>query len=174
VVAFIRSLYLLVLVGILAGIVVLFWKMEHKRPSVSFNEFLVSLENNEVAAVHFKGGNIVMVDNFGREFTTYSPDVPSLVPRLLEKNVVVRGESDRPSPVWNLLGVVIPVLLIMTAWYFLASRQIRKDEGEEADKEKKFRFAPSTTTITFRDVAGVPEAKEELIEIIDFLPVMSG
>jgi len=169
VVAFIRALYILVLVGILAGIVVLFWKMEHKRPTVSFNEFLVSLENNEVAAVRFKGGNIVMVDNFGREFTTYSPDVPSLVPRLLEKNVIVRGKSEQPSPVWNLLGVVIPVLLVMTAWYFLASRQIRKDEAEEVDKEKKFRFAPSTTTITFRDVAGVPEAKEELIEIIDFL-----
>jgi cell division protease FtsH len=169
VVAFIRSLYILVLIGIIGGIIVLFWKMEHKQPAISYNEFLKSLENNEVAAVHFKGGNIRMVDNFGREFSTYSPDVPAILPRLLEKNVMVRGESDRPSPVWNLLGVVIPVLLVMTAWYFLASRQIKKEETDELDKEKKFALSPSTTSITFRDVAGVPEAKEELIEIIDFL-----
>jgi cell division protease FtsH len=169
VVAFIRSLYLLVLVGLLGGIILLFWRMEHKQPPVSFNEFLTSLDNNEIAEVHFKGGNIRMKDNFGREFSTFAPDVPALVPRLLAKNVVVHGENDRPSPLWNLLGVVIPVFLVMLAWYFLASRQIKKGEGEEEEKEKNFRFAPSSTTITFRDVAGVPEAKEELVEIIDFL-----
>ncbi|RJX23485.1 MAG: ATP-dependent zinc metalloprotease FtsH [Desulfobulbus sp.] len=143
--------------------------MEHKQPPISFNEFLTSLDNNEIAEVHFKGGNIRLRDNFGREFSTYAPDVPALVPRLLEKNVVVRGENDRPSPVWNLLSVVLPVFLVMLAWYFLASRQVSRGNDEEDDKEKNYRFAPSTATITFRDVAGVPEAKEELVEIIDFL-----
>ncbi|MHB8791572.1 MAG: ATP-dependent zinc metalloprotease FtsH [Desulfobulbaceae bacterium] len=168
-IAFIRSLYLLVLIGLLGGIIFLFWRMEHKQPPISFNEFLTSLDNNEIAEVHFKGGSIRMKDNFGREFSTFSPDVPALVPRLLAKNVVVHGENDRPSPLWNLLGVVIPVFLVMMAWYFLASRQIKKGDDGEDEKEKKFRFAPSTATITFRDVAGVPEAKEELVEIIDFL-----
>ncbi|MFZ5798661.1 MAG: ATP-dependent zinc metalloprotease FtsH [Desulfobulbaceae bacterium] len=168
-IAFIRSLYLLVLVGLLGGIIFLFWRMEHKQPPISFNEFLTSLDNNEIAEVHFKGGNIRLRDNFGREFSTYAPDVPALVPRLLEKNVVVRGENDRPSPVWNLLSVVLPVFLVMLAWYFLASRQVSRGNDEEDDKEKNYRFAPSTATITFRDVAGVPEAKEELVEIIDFL-----
>jgi len=143
--------------------------MEHKQPSISFNEFLTSLENNEIAEVSFKGGNIKMHDNFGREFSTYSPDVPALVPRLLEKNVVVRGENDTPSPLWNLLSVVLPVLLIMLAWYFLASRQVKKVDEGDSDSDRKFKFSSSSTPITFRDVAGVPEAKEELVEIIDFL-----
>ena len=168
-VAFIRSLYLLVLIGLLGGIIFLFWQMEHKQPPISFNEFLTSLDNNEIAEVHFQGGAIRMKDNFGREFTTFAPDVPALVPKLLAKNVVVHGENDRPSPLWNLLSVVLPVFLVMVAWYFLASRQLKKGEDEEAEKDKKFRFAPSTASITFRDVAGVPEAKEELVEIIDFL-----
>jgi len=169
VVAFIRSLYILVLIGILGGIVVLFWKMEHKQAPISFNEFLTSLENNEIAEVSFKGGTIRMKDNFGREFSTFAPDVPVLVPKLLEKNVVVRGENDTPSPLWNVLSVVMPVLLIMLAWYFLASRQIKKEDDGESDKDRKFTFTTSSTPITFRDVAGVPEAKEELVEIIDFL-----
>jgi len=169
VVAFIRSLYILVLVGILGGIVVLFWNMEHKQPDISYNEFLTSLENNEIAKVSFKGGNIKFVDTFGRKFSTYSPDVPDLVPKLLEKNVIVHGENDKTSPVWNLLSVILPVFLIMIAWYFLASRQIKKTEEEDADKDRKIKFSTSSTKLTFRDVAGVPEAKEELLEIIDFL-----
>ena len=168
-VAFIRSLYILVLLGILGGTVVLFWNMEHKQPDISYNEFLTSLENNEIAKVSFRGGNIKLVDTFGREFCTYSPDVPDLVPRLLEKNVDVYGENDKASPVWNLLSVILPVFLIMIAWYFLARKQIRKTEDEDIDKDRKIKFSTSSTKLTFRDVAGVPEAKEELVEIIDFL-----
>jgi len=169
VIAFIRTLYILVLIGILGGIVVLFWNMEHKQPSISYNEFLTSLENNEVAQVSFKGGDIRLVDTFGREFKTFTPDVQSLLPKLLAKNVVIRGRNDRPAPIWNLLSIVVPVLLVMLAWYFLASKQVKKVAEEDTETEKKFKFSTSTTNITFRDVAGVPEAKEELVEIIDFL-----
>jgi cell division protease FtsH len=158
-----------VLVAILGGIVVLFWNMEHKQPTISYNEFLTSLENNEIARVSFKGGRIMLVDTFGREFTTFSPDVERLVPRLLEKNVVIYGENDRPDPIWGLLSIVVPVFLIMLAWYFLASKQVKKETEEEGEKEKSYKFTTSATRITFRDVAGVPEAKEELEEIIDFL-----
>jgi len=169
VIAFIRSLYILVLIGILGGIIVLFWNMEHKQPSISYNEFLTSLENNEIAKVSFKGGDINLVDTFGREFTTFSPDVQSILPKLLEKNVIVLGRNDRPAPFWNLLSIVIPVCLVMLAWYFLASKQVRKGDDEDSEKDKKYKFTTSSTSVTFRDVAGVPEAKEELIEIIDFL-----
>ncbi|MCL7486556.1 MAG: ATP-dependent zinc metalloprotease FtsH [Desulfobulbaceae bacterium] len=168
-VAFIRTLYILVLVAILGGIVVLFWRMENQRPTISYNEFLTSLENNEITEVNIKGSTIRLKDTFDREFTTFSPDIQSLVPRLLEKSVIIRGQDDRPSPVWTLLGIVLPVLLIMLAWFLLASKQMGKADEGESDKEKGFNFATSATPITFRDVAGVPEAKEELVEIIDFL-----
>lgn len=168
-IAFIRSLYILVLIGILGGIVVLFWGMENKQPTVSYNEFLTSLENNEVAKVRFQGSEITFVDTFNREFETFTPDVQGLVPRLLKKNVIVIGKNDRPSPLWNLLGIVIPVFLIMMAWYFLASKQVKKAGDKDSDEDKDFHFNTSKTNITFRDVAGVPEAKEELVEIIDFL-----
>lgn len=168
-IAFIRTLYILVLVGILGGVAFLFWNMEHQQPTISYNEFLTSLENNEITEVYFKGGTITLKDTFDREFTTFSPDVESLVPRLLEKGVLIRGVNDQPSQVWTLLATVMPVMLIMLAWYFLASRQIKRTEDEDKEQDKKFSFASSSTPVTFRDVAGVPEAKEELLEIIDFL-----
>ncbi|GAB4337888.1 MAG: ATP-dependent zinc metalloprotease FtsH [Desulfobulbaceae bacterium] len=168
-VAFIRTLYILVLCALFGGIILLFWRMEHQQPAISYNEFLTSLENNEIAEVYFKGGTITLKDTFDREFTTFSPDIQSLIPRLLEKKVIIRGENDRPSPIWNLMGMILPVLLIMLAWYFLASRQIKSTGGGEEESEKSVKFSSSSTNITFRDVAGVPEAKEELVEIIDFL-----
>ena len=168
-VAFIRSLYVLVLVAILGGIVILFWRMEHQQPPISFNEFLTSLENNEIAEVHFKGGTIKLKDTFDREFTTFSPDIAALVPKLLEKDVVIHGKNDHPSPIWSLLSIVFPVLLIMMAWFFLANKQIKRASNEKEDEDKGFNFSSSSTQITFRDVAGAPEAKEELVEIIDFL-----
>jgi len=169
VVAFIRSLYILVLVAILGGIVILFWRMEHQQPPISFNEFLTSLENNEIAEVRFKGGTIKLKDTFDREFTTFSPDIAALVPKLLEKDVVIHGKNDHPSPIWSLLSVVFPVLLIMMAWFFLANKQIKRAGNEKEDEDKGFNFSSSSTQITFRDVAGAPEAKEELVEVIDFL-----
>ena len=168
-VAFIRSLYILVLVAILGGIVILFWRMEHQQPPISFNEFLTSLENNEIAEVHFKGGTIKLKDTFDREFTTFSPDIAALVPKLLEKDVVIHGKNDHPSPIWSLLSIVFPVLLIMMAWFFLANKQIKRAGNEKEDEDKGFNFSSSSTQITFRDVAGAPEAKEELVEVIDFL-----
>ena len=168
-VAFIRSLYVLVLVAILGGIVILFWRMEHQQPPISFNEFLTSLENNEIAEVNFKGGTIKLKDTFDREFTTFSPDIAALVPKLLEKDVVIHGKNDHPSPIWSLLSIVFPVLLIMMAWFFLANKQIKRAGNEKEDEDKGFNFSSSSTQITFRDVAGAPEAKEELVEVIDFL-----
>ncbi len=167
-VAFIRSVYIIVLVSILGGTVMLFWNTEHKQPDISYNDFLTSLDNNEIAQVDFKGGTITLTDTFGREFSTYSPDVPRLLPKLLAKNVVIHGESDRPSPVWNVLTVVIPVSLIILAWFFLARKQIKSEDNSDFAKDKAIQFTRGKQ-ITFRDVAGVQEVKEEHIEIIDFL-----
>ncbi|GBE12448.1 ATP-dependent zinc metalloprotease FtsH [bacterium BMS3Bbin14] len=168
-VAFIRSVYIIVLVSILGGTMVLFWNTEHKQPVISYNDFLTSLDNNEIAQVNFKGGDITLTDTFGRKFSTYSPDVPRLLPKLLAKNVVIHGESDRPSPVWNLLTVVIPVSLIILAWFFLARKQIKSEDDSDFVKDKAIQFSRGGKQITFRDVAGVQEVKEELMEIIDFL-----
>jgi cell division protease FtsH len=150
------------------GAFYLFWSAENKLPVVSYNDFLENLENNEIAEVNLKGGEIKLTDTFGRKFATFSPDIPGLMPDLLKKNVIIRGESESPSPLWPFFSTVIPLIFIIIAWYSLANNQ-KQDDSSEFAKDKEIQFSKRGKQVTFRDVAGVVEAKEELIEIIDFL-----
>ncbi len=169
-VVFVRTVFVLVIVAMLAGGVALVSKFEKSLPSVSYDEFLTSLDNDEIVEVYIKGGTIAFKDTFGREFTTFAPDVPGLMPRLLEKKVKIKGEPDRQSPWWNLVYLTVPVILILLAWYSMLKRQEKdEDEGDFA-KKKAVKFKKGAgKPVTFRDVAGIPEVKEELLEIIDFL-----
>jgi cell division protease FtsH len=167
--AFIKSLILIIMLAFGGGVGFLFWHLENKLVSLSYNDFLVSLEKKEITEVHIKGSEIVVTDIFGRKFSSYVPDVPALLPDLLAKRVIVRGEADRPSPLFSLLSTILPLLLIIFVWYLLVRKQGAAEEGENTFAKEKARFSAGVKQVSFRDIAGVPEAKEELIEIIDFL-----
>jgi cell division protease FtsH len=167
--AFIKSLILITMLALGGSVGYLFWHLENKLVSLSYNDFLASLENREITEVHIKGGEIVATDAFGRKFSSYAPDVPALLPELLAKQVIIHGEADRPSPFFSLLSTVLPLLLIIFVWYLLVRKQGGTEEGENAFAKEKARFTAGVKQVSFRDIAGVPEAKEELIEIIDFL-----
>ncbi len=166
--AIIRTLFIFGIFSVVGGASYLFWNAENKLPSLSYNDFLENLENNEIAEVSFKGGEIQLVDVYGRKFATFSPDIQSVVPMLLEKNVIIRGKSEQQSPLWPFFSTVIPFVFIIIAWYSLAKNQGQDDSSEFA-KDKEIQFSQKGKQVTFRDVAGVMEAKEELVEIIDFL-----
>jgi cell division protease FtsH len=159
-----------VLLLVVGGAITVFWNIENRLPTLSYNEFLTILAKDEVTAVRLHGNEIAMQDTFGREFTTYSPDLPALLPKLLDKGVVITGGSDDSARLWRLAELAVPVMLIMLVWYSLLRNQ-SSEYGENEDKDKHARFAPQAKSkhVTFRDVAGVPEAKEELLEVIDFL-----
>jgi cell division protease FtsH len=167
---FIRTIFTLVLLLVVGGAATVFWNIENRLPSISYNEFLTILEKDEVTEVHLQGSEIALKDTFGREFATYSPDIPALLPKLLEKGVVISGGFDNSSRIWRLAERAIPVMLILLVWYSLL-RQQTSEYNDTEDKDKHARFAPQAMNkqVTFRDVAGVPEAKEELLEVIDFL-----
>jgi cell division protease FtsH len=168
---FIKAVVIIIMLALGGGVGFLFWHLENKLPSLSYNEFLVSLESKEVTSVHFKGNEMAVTDIFGRKFTTYVPDVRALIPELLTNRVVIHGESDRPSPLLGVLGTALPLLLIIFVWYLLARKQGGAEEAEGVNfaREKVTLFNAGVKQVTFRDIAGLPEAKEELIEIIDFL-----
>lgn len=167
---FIRTIFTLVLLLVVGGAITVFWNIENRLPTLSYNEFLTILAKDEVTEVHLQGNEIAMKDTFGREFTTYSPDITALLPKLLDKGVVITGGSDDSARLWRLAELVVPVMLILLVWYSLLRNQAG-DYNDSEDKDKHARFAPQSMTklVTFRDVAGVPEAKEELLEVIDFL-----
>ncbi|MBI5558560.1 MAG: ATP-dependent metallopeptidase FtsH/Yme1/Tma family protein [Deltaproteobacteria bacterium] len=167
---FIRTIFALVMLIVLGGAAAVFWNMENRLQAISYNEFLTALEKNEITEVRLRDGQLSLKDTFGREFVTYSPAIPSLLPKLLEKGVIIYGSSDKSARLLSFAQLLIPVMLILLVWYSLLRNQPPGD-GELDDKDKLKRFSPQEKhqQVTFRNVAGVPEAKEELLEVIDFL-----
>lgn len=143
------------------------WTLEKTLEQRNYTEFLAILEKGLVKEVHVKGGEIKWQDASGEEFMTFSPDPQNLVPRLVEKKVVISSESDRPSELIVLFRSLIPVLLILGGWFIFVKFQSGK--SHEFAKTKAFRFSADYKKVTFDGIAGIPEVKEELFEIVEFL-----
>ena len=164
------TLFLVIVLGVIGLATALFWKLENTSPPLKYNDFLTSLENNEIVEVRLKGGNISLTDIYGREFSTFSPEVNNLMGKLAQKKIAITAEDDRPSPFWNLFTVTLPIGVILIGWLLLMRTQQRGGEEEpEFAKNKAIHFDKNNKPITFDDVAGIPEAKEELKEIVNFL-----
>jgi cell division protease FtsH len=169
-VAFIRVLYIIFMISLLGGTGLIFWNLEQSCPEISYIEFVTSLKNGEVSEVRFKGREVKITDVYDRHFKSYVPDVPIVLPVLAEKNVAVYGENEKASLLWNLLTIAVPVFIIMMAWFALVRKQAATDGSGSSDFAKeKSSFSRPSRQVTFRDVSGIPEAKEELLEVVDFL-----
>jgi len=166
---FIRSVFVLIVLSLLIGGIVLVHHVENRIPQISYNEFLQALDKNEIEEVTLKGQVISYKDAYGRSFSTYCPDVKGILPELIKKGVIIRGQPDRPSPWWNLLYAGLPTILILLAWYSLLKKPVKDESSDEFAKDKAVKFKMGVKPVTFRDVAGIPEVKDELLEIIDFL-----
>jgi cell division protease FtsH len=163
--------------GVQAGLLVIFltvlgvlgynaWLLETTPPGRTYSEFLSDLENGQVASVHLKGSEIRGEDKVGRQFRTFSPDIPALVPLLLSDEVTVSAEE--PSTLFNQLMPLSLVVITMTGLWFLFTR-VSSGEGKKWRKNYfQIRTGPGDTK-TFADVAGIDEVREELKEIVDFL-----
>ncbi|MFZ5760858.1 MAG: ATP-dependent zinc metalloprotease FtsH [Thermodesulfobacteriota bacterium] len=159
-----RNFLILTLVAIVALIGVNFWQAEKKLPYVDYSTFLAQLTENEIIRVTIEGGSIEATDKFDRQFQTYSPDITAILPRLEEKGITI---STRPY--WDKSSLAYSPLLfflIMGGWmYFMAKQQ----KGGGFAKNKPLLTPEKHQQVTFKDVAGIPEAKEELIETVEFL-----
>jgi cell division protease FtsH len=140
---------------------------ETTPPERSYTEFLSDLQQDNISKVHFHGQVVTGTDSAGRPFSTFVPDVAALAPLLVERKVAITGEAVLPSGGTDLLKSLLPLLLILGGWLIFSKKSLKP---EFAAGGKGSRFTPiKGERITFADVAGITEAKEELQEIVEFL-----
>ncbi|MEO5349756.1 MAG: ATP-dependent zinc metalloprotease FtsH [Magnetococcus sp. YQC-3] len=139
---------------------------------IPFSDFLHQLELGHVTDVTVQGRTLTGLLSDGNSFATYTPEDPDLMRMLREKKVNITARPPEETPLF--LTVLIswfPMLLLIGVWVFFM-RQMQGGGGRGAmsfGKSKARVLSEQQSKVTFADVAGIDEAKEELQEIIEFL-----
>ncbi len=159
----------LVVIGVLVWNFSTKFQVTHK--SLTFTEFMASVDAGQIDRVMITGNEITGVDKANENFRTYAPgQYEGLANRLLERNVVLSAREPAASPWAALLYSWAPILLMIGFWiFFMRQMQSGGNKALSFGKSKAKLSSSTQKKATFKDVAGVDEAKEELQEIIDFL-----
>jgi cell division protease FtsH len=140
---------------------------------LTFTDFLQAVENGNVQQVTISDSEVTgtLNDANGTEFTSYiAYDYPELITLLRSNGVEVTGEPSNPNPWLTTLIGYAPFLLLIGFWiFFMRQMQSGGNKALSFGKSRARLLTAHQKKVTFKDVAGVDEAKEELHEIIDFL-----
>jgi len=149
----------------------LFNQPQAPQLKLTYTEMLTKVKQGEVVAVKIQGKKITGLLADDQRFTTYAPDDPSLVSLLVSNNVQVEAQPEEEAP-WYVTVFVswFPMLLLIGVWIFFM-RQMQGGGGKALSfgRSKAKMITQEDTKVTFDDVAGVDEAKEELSEVVEFL-----
>jgi cell division protease FtsH len=139
--------------------------------AIPFNRFLQEIERGNVKQVTISDADVKGKLNDGNSFKTVLPmEYPELMNRLLDKGVEVTGEKPTQSPWLAALVSWAPFLFLIGFWiFFMRQMQSGGNKALSFGKSRARLLTAHQKKVTFKDVAGVEEAKEELQEIIDFL-----
>ena len=141
------------------------------KTEVTFSQFLDDVENDEILEVTIIGNQIKGKNSSGTDFKSVVPNqFDELVKTLREHNVNITVKDNSRNPWYSYLFTWFPILLIILFWvFFMRQMQSGGNKALSFGKSRAKLFSGIQKKVTFKDVAGVDEAKEELSEIIGFL-----
>ncbi|MEE8434538.1 MAG: ATP-dependent metallopeptidase FtsH/Yme1/Tma family protein, partial [bacterium] len=139
---------------------------------ISFTEFMSKVRSQEIQEVTIRGSEAIGKRTDDRiQYQTHLPDYPDLISELIESGVRVRSDpSNKGGFMMALLHNWFPVLLIVGVWlFFMRQMQGGGNRALSFGKIRNRQTDGKNNPITFNDVAGIDESKEELTEIVEFL-----
>ncbi len=163
----VRNLFIYSLVLIVCGMIYFFYSLENKLPNRTFTELQNDLEAQKVSSLEFTGDNLTVTDISNFRYKTIVPNPQELISRLDDKNIRVTLKKD--YSLLALSGVVLLVLIIGTLIVVYSINTKQKKKKKKFGSDKLIDPLLAGNRITFDDVAGIPEAEEELREIVSFL-----
>ncbi len=167
------ALWTIIFLLVLA-LVTLFQNQGTRSPSseIAYSRFLDEVDAGRVERVVISGNEISGTITGTGTFTTYAPQDPRIVERLHEKKVQIVARSPNADTPWyiSLLANWLPLLVIIGLWIFMSRQMQNGARGAMGfGKSKAKLLTEAHGRITFDDVAGIDEAKEDLMEIVEFL-----
>jgi len=138
---------------------------------VAFSDFVAAVDNGEVSAVTLDGERVTYTGRDNVEFWTIKPQETEITEQLLAQNVRITAESQRQSGLQSFFMLILPVVLLIGFWFFMMNRMQGGGKGGAMGfgKSRAKLLTEKHGRVTFDDVAGIDEAKEELEEIVEFL-----
>ena len=148
-----------------------FSKQQQPSNEIIYSDFTDAVTRGDVDEVVIKGNYLKGRFADGIRFETYAPDDPGLIEKLREKKVRINvAPPEQGSWYMNVLISWFPMLLLIGIWiFFMRQMQAGGTKALSFGKSKAKVLNESKKKVTFQDVAGIDEAKEELVEIIEFL-----
>jgi len=165
----------LVFWGIIIVIMILLFNLFYGKPrqtvlDKNYSEFITEVEKNQVLEVEAQGRNLIWKDKDGKRYKTYAPEDPEMIKILREKRVVINAKKESDTSFIQIIITWAPMILLIGVWiFFMKQMQIGGGKALSFGKSKAKILTKEHHQVTFENVAGIEEAKDELEEIIAFL-----